>query len=232
MAAVDSSKRVLVRNRTEWRSVATYYAIACGVSWVLWSPLILGSDGLKLLEIAPPVPVLISIGTLGPLVACYVAHRLSDGNWRAVQFLPSHALQWLWTVVGPLLIVFCFFVVFPALISAGPLHTWRWRPSTLAGIVLPMFNYNILAGPLFEEFGWRGFLQSRLQRLMPTWIAAISVGALWAAWHLPLFILQGWTSASPLVYLLIVIGLSLVVAFGFNASGRSVLAAILMPLGV
>ena len=228
MATVESSKSVPMRDRNSWRSVATYYAIACGVSWVFWSPLIAGSDGLKILEIAPPVPVFISIGTLGPLVACYLVHRLCDGNWRAVQLLPRHALQWVWTVGGPLLIVFCFFVVFPALISDGPPNTWRWRPSRLAGLFVPMFNYNILAGPLFEEFGWRGFLQSRLQSLMPTWIAATSVGALWAVWHLPLFFLQGWSSASPLVYLLILVVLSLVMAFGFNSSGRSVLVAILM----
>jgi membrane protease YdiL (CAAX protease family) len=137
-------------------------------------------------------------------------------------------LQWLWTVVAPLLIVFCFFVVFPALISDGPPHKWAWRPGRLAGLFVPMFNYNLLAGPLFEEFGWRGFLQSRLQRLMPAWIAATLVGALWTGWHLPLFLLQGWTTASPSAYLLILVGVSLVVAFGFNSSGRSVLAAILM----
>jgi uncharacterized protein len=74
----------------------------------------------------------------------------------------------------------------------------------------------------------RGFLQARLQRSMQTWIAAIIVGVMWAAWHLPLFLLQGWTSASRSVYVLIVVGLSVVMAFGFNASGRSILIAILM----
>jgi membrane protease YdiL (CAAX protease family) len=33
---------------------------------------------------------------------------------------------------------------------------------------LPMFNYNLLGGPLFEEFGWRGFLQAHLQKIMPS----------------------------------------------------------------
>jgi membrane protease YdiL (CAAX protease family) len=91
-----------------------------------------------------------------------------------------------------------------------------------------MFNYNLLGGPLFEEFGWRGFLQSRLQIVMPAWLAAICVGSLWAAWHLPLFLLKSWSSASPFAYLVLLAGLSVVMAFGFNAAGKAVSAAILM----
>lgn len=228
MEAAAHLNDMSIRTRTEVKCIALYYAIACGVSWILWLPLVVGSGGLRLLDVDPPVPVLISLGTLGPLVACYLAVRFCEGNWRAVAILPSRRSQWGWLILSPLLIGFCFFVVFPALVSQGPPHAWRWRPSTLVGIVIPMFNYNLLGGPLFEEFGWRGFLQSRLQRFIPAWIAAAAVGALWAAWHLPLFLVHGWTSASPLAYLLILVGLSMVMAFGFNASGTSIFAAILM----
>jgi membrane protease YdiL (CAAX protease family) len=127
-----------------------------------------------------------------------------------------------------MLILLCFFVVFPALISKGPPSAWRWHLSVLGGILVPMFNYNLLGGPLFEEFGWRGFLQSRLQDVLPPWIAAICVGVMWAAWHLPLFLVQGWSSASPVTYPVILIGLSMVMAFGFNASEEAIGAAILM----
>jgi membrane protease YdiL (CAAX protease family) len=90
-----------------------------------------------------------------------------------------------------------------------------------------MFNYNLLGGPLFEEFGWRGFLQVHLQRAMPPWVAAICVGIMWALWHAPLF-LVGWSSASPLTYILIVVGVSILMACAFNAAGGAVVVAILM----
>jgi membrane protease YdiL (CAAX protease family) len=90
-----------------------------------------------------------------------------------------------------------------------------------------MFNYNLLGGPLFEEFGWRGFLQAHLQKIMPSWIAAICVGIMWAAWHAPLFLVT-WSSSSPLIYIVIVIGLATLIACAFNASGGAVLVAILM----
>jgi membrane protease YdiL (CAAX protease family) len=131
-------------------------------------------------------------------------------------------------MVGPLLVLFCFFVVFPAEISSGTPDYWHWHIVVLTGIFVPMFNYNLLGGPLFEEFGWRGFLQSRMQQILPPWIAALLVGAMWAAWHLPLFLVQGWSSASPFVFLLIMLGLSLVMAFAFNWSNEAVLVAILM----
>jgi len=90
-----------------------------------------------------------------------------------------------------------------------------------------MFSCNLLGGPLFEEFGWRGFLQARLQQVMPPWVAAICLGVLWAAWHAPLFLVR-WSSASPLVFILIEIGLSKLMGLAFNASGGAVLVATLM----
>ncbi len=46
-------------------------------------------------------------------------------------------------------------------------------------------------------------------------------------WHLPLF-LVGFGGASVAYFTLILIGVSLIVAFAFNASGEAVLVAILM----
>ena len=157
------------------RSVALYYSIACSWAWLAWSPLVLGTGGLKLIHITPSLPVLTCIATLGPFLACFITYRLEFGTWRAVQLLPRAPLQWLWLLLGPLLVLLCFFGIFPALISKGGPGSWDWHPSALAGLWLPMFNYNLLGGPLFEEFGWRGFLQARLQQAMPPWAAAICV---------------------------------------------------------
>jgi uncharacterized protein len=210
-----------------FRSVGLYYAIACGWAWLAWFPLVLGADGLKLIRIHPSIPVFTCIGTFGPLLASFIVHRIEFGNWRAVRLLPRTRAQWLWVLIGPLLVFGSLFVIFPALISRGGPAGWHWHAAVLRGLWLPMFNYNLFGGPLFEEFGWRGFLQTRLQKAMTPWIAAICVGTLWAAWHVPLFLVH-WSSASPLTYGLIVIGLSILMACAFNASGQSVVIAILM----
>ena len=210
-----------------WKAVTLYYAIACGWAWLAWSPVVLGAGGLKLIHLNASLPVFTCIATLGPFFGCFLTHRLETGNWRAVHLLPRSLLQWLWLLMGPLLLLVTYFVVYPALISKGSPAQWHWQPAVLTGLWVPMFNYNLLGGPLFEEFGWRGFLQARLQQIMPSWIAAICVGILWSTWHAPLFFAT-WSSASPLTYVLIVIGLALLIACAFNASGGAVLVAIMM----
>jgi membrane protease YdiL (CAAX protease family) len=209
------------------KSVLLYYAIACGWAWLAWSPVVLGPDGMKLLHAKVSLPIFSCIATLGPFFGCFLTHRFESGNWRAVRLWPRQPLQSLWVVLGPVLVLLVMFVVFPALISKGAPSSWHWHPGVLTGLWLPMINYNLLGGPLFEEFGWRGFLQARLQKQMPPWVAAILVGIMWAAWHLPLFLVT-WTSASPIVYLIIVVDLASLMAYAFNASGCAVLVAILM----
>jgi membrane protease YdiL (CAAX protease family) len=210
-----------------WKLVGVFYLIACGFSWLVWVPLIMGPDGLKMLRTAVSFPVFVSLGTLGPLLACFIVHHWDTGNWRAVQLLPPRPYQWCWLVLGPLLIVFSRVFVFSALFTDGSPATWHWHIGALAGIWIPMLNYNLFGGPLFEEFGWRGFLQSRLQRTLPPWIAAVVTGILWAIWHLPLFVM-GWGGVSFPLFLFILVGVSLIIAFAFNASGQVIFVSILM----
>lgn len=210
-----------------WKCAALFYVIACAVTWLIWLPLVLGPKGLKIMPYDLPFPVVVSLGTLGPLIACFITHRRQTGNWRAVHVFPRRPRLWVWLLLGPLLVLFCRCFVFGALITKGGPAAWRWHVSALAGLWLPMLNYNLFGGPLFEEFGWRGFLQENLQRVLPPWVAAICVGAMWTFWHLPLFLL-GWGGVSIFLYLLTLIGLSAIMAFSFNASGRAVAVAILM----
>ncbi|TDE94237.1 CPBP family intramembrane metalloprotease [Occultella glacieicola] len=91
----------------------------------------------------------------------------------------------------------------PAVIAAvaGPLFgapalTMDDVTATFAGSGLLQFLLiATVAGPLAEEFGWRGYLQPRLRvRLSPVATAGV-LGTVWALWHLPLFLLTGtWQS--------------------------------------
>ena len=55
---------------------------------------------------------------------------------------------------------------------------------------------NILGGPLEEEFGWRGYPLLRVAARTGNAVAAILVGVVWSAWHLPLMLAHVWASAS------------------------------------
>jgi hypothetical protein len=54
------------------------------------------------------------------------------------------------------------------------------------------------------------------------------LGLLWAGWHLPLFMVPGWTSSPLWIFVLILIGLSFIRSFGANLAHFNRVTAIAM----
>lgn len=48
-----------------------------------------------------------------------------------------------------------------------------------------------LAGPLSEEFGWRGYVQPSLRQYYGRVAVTVVLGAAWGLWHVPLFFREG-----------------------------------------
>ncbi|MBV2366896.1 CPBP family intramembrane glutamic endopeptidase [Streptomonospora nanhaiensis] len=74
-------------------------------------------------------------------------------------------------------------------LEAVPQHAAEVAASV--GGWLGVLAYTLLAGPLAEEFGWRGYVQPRLRTVYGRLRTALLLGAAWALWHLPLFFLNG-----------------------------------------
>jgi len=94
--------------------------------------------------------------------------------------------------------------------------------------LLPAMAIALFIGPV-EELGWRGVALPLLQRrFAPLW-AALILGAFWAVWHAPAFLLsgtpQGAWSFGP--YLFGVLALSVIITPLFNAAQGSILMAAL-----
>jgi len=105
------------------------------------------------------------------------------------------------------------------------------QPGTLAVFILLM----IIGGPLAEEFGWRGFCLDYLQNRMYALPSAIVLGAMWTVWHFPLFFVKGTTQYSIgfgsnecILWCAQVMLLSIIYAWVFNNTGRSIISAILL----
>jgi membrane protease YdiL (CAAX protease family) len=84
----------------------------------------------------------------------------------------------------------------------------------------------VLAGPLGEEPGWRGFLLPRLRDGRSELDAALRVGAVWAGWHLPLMLGPAREQWLPLA--LGIVAAAVVFAALDRRTGGSVLAAMLL----
>ena len=162
-------------------------------------------------------------GGFRPLCGCPDNTSLTTGNFRAFRFLDSLERTLVGAGLGIALIVFAY-VILPGVLAANPARlNWSILLST------KVYGYStLLGGPLGEEFGWRGYALPKLEVHFGPVIGSVILGALWAGWHLPLFLIPGWTSSPFWVYILIVIGLSLIISFGTNLARFAVLPAILM----
>ena len=85
-------------------------------------------------------------------------------------------------------------------------------------------------GPLGEEFGWRGFA---LPRLLGHWrplAAALILGAIWWAWHLPTFFISTMSQSelSIPVFLVNSLALSVIMTWLYQRTGGDLLLMILV----
>ncbi len=103
-------------------------------------------------------------------------------------------------------------------------------------ISIPIFLIMMLiAGPLSEELGWRGFVLESFQRTWSPLRSSLTLSAVWWAWHLPLFFMRGtthyhWGLFTPIFWLFMIqiLLLTVLMTLAYNHNGRSVLAAILI----
>ncbi|MBN1639298.1 MAG: CPBP family intramembrane metalloprotease [Ignavibacteriales bacterium] len=91
----------------------------------------------------------------------------------------------------------------------------------------------IYAGPLSEEFGWRGFATKSLLSKYNLLKTGIIIGIIWSLWHYPLFFLNGqYTIDSYPVFiinrLLKEVSLAIIITFFFKKTNNSILCAMLI----
>ena len=193
------------------RTVVIFFALAYAWAWLVYVPMVIFH--------APPQWTILA--TMGPTMAAVVAHRVATGNYRAFRFYTTWPRTLGATAVGVALMLLAY-VVLPAVMTTDP-RKLHW--SVLTSVT--GYNYStFLGGPLFEEPGWRGYALPRLEAQIGPFRASMLLALLWAGWHLPLFFYPGWISATPWIYILIMIGASIIMTYGANLAHFSVMTPI------
>lgn len=68
-------------------------------------------------------------------------------------------------------------------------------------LLFSMFDH-VVRGPIGEELGWRGFLLGELEKNFSSLYASIILGIVWAFWHLPLWLISGYSGVELFEYML------------------------------
>jgi uncharacterized protein len=186
-----------------------YFILAYVVSWSIW-PLVLVNP-----QSSPLVP-------FGPLIAAVIVALLARGL-RELRALLGQLLRWrvhpVWYVIallGP--------CVLAAAAAALTVATGAPAPKLEAytdwlGIGAALLSTIIIVG-LFEEVGWRGFALPRLQRGLDALWAALVLGVIWAAWHLPELISDPG-QRPPLQFFPWIVAQSVILAWLYNSTNGS-----------
>ena len=198
--------------------LVSFFVLACALSWWLWP--------LYALNLAP-TPI---VG-FGPFLAALVVLGITRGR-TGVRDLLRRIVRWRvglrWYAAALLLPVAVTLaatainiVVLGAQPSASAAELGGW--SSLVPTFFILLLIPGIAGA-WEEPGFRGYALPNLQGGRSALAAGLTLGLMWAAWHLPLFItgVDHWNESLQIV------AWTVVFTWLFNNTQGSVLLAMLM----
>lgn len=208
--------------------ILAFFILAYGLSWAMLLVLY-GLLGL-------PAALVILLQTLGPTVAALAMVGVLEGSagrrrllgqvrmWRVARRWYVFAL-----VAIPVVCLVAALAVPGAMVGLADQSVVGLGLGFLAIVVV-----GFVSGPLFEEPGWRGFALPRLQSQMGPLAGTLVLGALWAAWHLPQYLVPEWAAqnggldpALVATFLLMVIAIAPIMTWLYNGTRGSLFLVML-----
>lgn len=187
-----------LRSRIEEHPVAAFLILVYAISWTLFLPSFLGTDGVGLLPVALPLMAFtLPAAILGITLPGFLVTRAAQGR-EGSRALRRHYLRWRVNVgwyplvlLGPPLAMVLAATTWR---GAAPLHALAAHGSLILTTSLPQTLLIAALVSIWEEGGWTGFLLPRLQERWGVLRGAALTNACQALFHVPLiFILGGVT---------------------------------------
>lgn len=156
------------------------------LSWVPWA--LLGVLRVRVDE--GPGALVFGLAASGPSLAAllmWLRHRGERRPGPRTRWSPGPAV--VAVALGGIAPVAAAALIYLDDLAAIPRHAG----SVIAGVGGPLvaLAYTLLAGPVAEEFGWRGYAQPRLRQSHSRMATTAVLGAAWGLWHVPLYFLPG-----------------------------------------
>lgn len=172
-------------NKSPARRFGEFAALCLVLSWVPWT--VMGLLGVDITH--GPGQLAFGLAASGPSFAALLLWLFR----RDERIRGMGRTTWYGLAAG-LMLGAAGMVLAAVVLHASDLSAIGTSIATVAASVggpLAVIGYTLAAGPLSEEFGWRGYLQPRLRQRFGPMQTALVLGLAWGTWHVPLFLLPG-----------------------------------------
>ncbi|MBD3407726.1 MAG: CPBP family intramembrane metalloprotease [Candidatus Lokiarchaeota archaeon] len=221
-----------------FRNILLFFIITFVFSWAFWIPQVMNSLGI--IPDSAFTDFLSSpfnIAAFGPFIAA-ILMVLKEDKLNGIKGLLKKGIQVNFSKKWILPIFLLFPVIFLLSMLLGLPFGFSPNLEILGHPEVVSIGFLVIlltAGPLQEEFGWRGYAVSRLQERYNALITSFIVGVAWALWHFPLFFLPHPGDGSAMYYdqpvwimVISVIFASIIFTWIYNNTNESVFATLLL----
>jgi membrane protease YdiL (CAAX protease family) len=181
----------------EPRNLTYFFLIAFGLPALAALPFIAGllrmpsGAGLSAIFASPSV-FLITLGGWGPIIAAFTVTALTEGKAGARELWKRFwnnriGIKWLFVTLLLLPAAQLFANTIMRVLDPQP-HPLFNLPNPPWTVIF-LFAYAFIFTGMAEEFGWRGYVLPRLQARWNALTSSIVLGVIWAAWHIPNWLL-------------------------------------------
>jgi uncharacterized protein len=141
--------------------------------------------------------------------------------------LRMRPVWWAVLIIGPVALAGVAVLLSFAFHDYRPELMLLQQPWLIPLIFLYMF---FVGGSMQEEFGWRGFALPRLLAIQSPFLASLTLGLIWGAWHLPLFYIDGVSQEhmSITVFVLLSLAFSILYTWAYVRTNFNLFSALLL----
>jgi membrane protease YdiL (CAAX protease family) len=206
-----------------------YFALTFLVAWTGWfAAAAIGGPGLGGLFFLP--------GTFAPGIVALLLTASAEGE-PGVRALLRPLFRWQVPARWYLFALGYFAAIKLVVAFLLRVATGEWPPfgPTPWYVMLAATLFStLIGGQTGEEIGWRGYALPRMAARLGWTRAGVVLGVIWAAWHLPLFLIPGTsvTGQSFPLYLLQVTALSVAITWIYWRSNGSLLLTMLLHAAI
>lgn len=171
------------------QGIINYYALAFGIAWLVWIPLVFSSRAHLAIRIPQSTAWLAGVAPI--FAGGFMTYR--EAGSKGIKQLIARCVMWkfglrwyLITVLLPVVNIMLDLLAYRVLggsIFGVPARQWLAGYLAVLPILIPL--------ALFEEAGWRGYASPRLQYLLGNWKGSLVLGVLWGIWHIPYYLIRG-----------------------------------------